>query len=37
MAELNYTARSIRRHGAKDMWEISLSHKNPLTGEVVRT
>ena len=37
MAELNYTTRNIRRHGAKDMWEITLSHRNPLTGEVVRT
>ena len=37
MAELNYTTRSIRRHGAKDMWEITLSHRNPLTGEVIRT
>ena len=37
MAELNYTTRSIRRHGAKDMWEVTLSHKNPITGEVVRT
>ena len=37
MTELNYTPRSIRRHGAKDMWEVTLSHKNPITGEVVRT
>lgn len=37
MAELNYTTRSMRRRRGTDMWEISLSHKNPLTGEVVRT
>jgi hypothetical protein len=37
MAELNYTTRSIRRHGADNMWEITLSHRNPITGEIVRT
>lgn len=37
MADLNYTARSMRRRRGTDMWEISLSHKNPLTGETVRT
>lgn len=37
MAELNYTTRSIRRHGAENMWEVTLSHRNPITGEVVRT
>ena len=37
MAELSYTTRSIRKRGAKDTWEITLSHKNPLTGETVRT
>ena len=37
MAELNYTTRSIRQRGAKDTWEITLSHRNPLTGETVRT
>ena len=37
MAELNYTTRSIRQRGAEGMWEVTLSHRNPLTGEVVRT
>ena len=37
MADLNYTARSMRRRRGTDRWEISLSHKNPLTGETVRT
>jgi hypothetical protein len=34
MAELSYTTRSIRQHGAKDNWEVTLSHRNPMTGEV---
>ncbi|WP_165062326.1 phage integrase SAM-like domain-containing protein [Adlercreutzia sp. ZJ154] len=37
MAELNYTTRNIRQRGAEGMWEVTLSHRNPLTGEVVRT
>ncbi|MGI6535115.1 MAG: tyrosine-type recombinase/integrase [Eggerthellaceae bacterium] len=37
MAELNYTTRSMRRRRGTDMWEVTLSHKNPLTGEVERT
>ena len=37
MAELKYTTRSIRQRGAKEMWGITLSHKNPITGETVRT
>lgn len=37
MADLNYTTRNMRRRRGTDMWEISLSHRNPLTGEVVRT
>lgn len=37
MAELNYKTRSMRRRRDTNMWEISLSHKNPLTGETVRT
>ncbi len=35
--ELNYTTRSMRRRRGTDMWEVSLSHTNPLTGEVVRS
>ena len=37
MAELNYTTRSIRRRRNTDMWEISLSHTNPITGKQIRT
>ena len=37
MAELNYTTRGIRRRRDTDKWEITLSHRNPITGEVVRT
>ena len=37
MAELNYTTRSIRRRRNTDMWEISLSHTNPITGEQIRS
>lgn len=37
MAQITYTPRSIRQHGAKDNWEVTLSHTNPMTGETVRT
>ena len=37
MAELTYTTRGVRQHGQKDSWEITLSHKDPITGEAVRT
>ena len=37
MAELTYTTRGVRQRGQKDSWEITLSHKDPITGEVVRT
>lgn len=37
MAQTSYRARSLRRHGAQDVWEATLSHKGPITGEDVRT
>ena len=37
MAQTSYRARSLRRHGAQDVWEATLSHKDPITGEDVRT
>lgn len=37
MKKTNYSTRSIRQRGGKDMWEISLSHQNPMTGETVRS
>ena len=35
--ELKYTSRSLRRRRNTDQWECSLSHTDPVTGEVVRT
>ena len=35
--DLNYTTRSMRRRRNTDQWECSLSHTDPVTGEVVRT
>ena len=37
MAELTYTTRGVRQRGQKDSWEITFSHKDPITGEAVRT
>ena len=37
MAKLNYTTRGIRRRRDSDKWEITLSHKDPITGEQVRS
>ena len=37
MAELSYTTRGIRRRRNTDKWEITLSHRNPITGEQIRT
>lgn len=37
MAELTYTTRGVRQRGQKDSWEITLSHKDPVTGEAIRT
>ena len=32
MAELTYTTRGVRQRGQKDSWEITFSHKDPITG-----
>ena len=37
MASTNYTTRGIRRRRGTDKWEITLSHRDPFTGEQVRT
>ena len=37
MASIRYTSRSLRRRRNTDTWEVVLSHKNPITGEVART
>lgn len=37
MADLNYTTRGIRRRRNTDKWEITLSHRNPITGEQIQT
>lgn len=34
---MKYTSRSLRRRGDTDKWEAVLMHKDPLTGEPVRT
>lgn len=34
---MRYTSRGIRRRGEGNQWEVILSHKDPLTGEVVPT
>lgn len=34
---MKYTSRSLRRRGDSDKWEAVLMHKDPLTGEPVRT
>lgn len=34
---LNYTTRSMRRRRNTDQRECSLSHNDPVTGEVVRS
>lgn len=35
--DTRYTSRSLRRRRNTDQWECSLSHTDPVTGEVVRT
>lgn len=35
--DTRYTSRSPRRRRNTDQWECSLSHTDPVTGEVVRT
>lgn len=34
---MKYTSRSMRRRRDTDQWEVTLSHKDPITGETVRT
>lgn len=35
--DTRYTSRSLRRRRNTGQWECSLSHTDPVTGEVVRT
>ena len=35
--DTRYTSRSLIRRRNTDQWECSLSHTDPVTGEVVRT
>ncbi len=35
--DTRYTSRSLRQRRSTDQWECSLSHTDPVTGEVVRT
>lgn len=35
--EMQYTSRGMRRRRDTDKWEVTLSHKDPITGEQVRT
>ena len=37
MSKTYYTTRSLRQRKGTNMWEVTLSHKNPLTGEIIRT
>ena len=34
---MKYTSRGLRRRGEADQWEATLSHRDPLSGEVVRS
>ena len=34
---MKYTSRGLRRRRNTDQWECTLSHKDPLTGEVLRS
>lgn len=34
---MKYTSRGLRQRGAKDQWEATLSHTDPVTGESVRS
>ncbi len=34
---MKYSSRSLRRRGDTDKWEVTLSHKDPLSGEFVRS
>lgn len=33
---MKYTSRGLRRRGDTNQWEATISHKDPLTGEVIR-
>ena len=34
---MEYTSRGLKRRGDTDKWEVTLSHRDPLTGEQVRS
>ena len=34
---MKYSSRGLRRRGDTDKWEVTLVHKDPLTGESVRS
>lgn len=34
---MKYSSRGMRRRGGTDTWEVTLSHKDPLSGMLVRT
>lgn len=34
---MKYTSRGLRRRGQTNQWEATISHKDPLTGEVIRS
>ena len=33
--QIKYTSRGLKRRGNSDKWHVTLSHKDPLTGELV--
>ncbi len=34
---MRYSSRGLRRRGDTDKWEVTLSHRDPLSGEIVRS
>ena len=32
---MKYTSRGLKRRGDSDKWCVTLSHKDPITGELV--
>ena len=34
---MRYSSKGLRRRGDTDKWEVTLSHKDPLSGEIVRS
>ena len=32
---MKYTSRGLKRRGDSDKWHVTLSHKDPITGELV--